>query len=88
MKIHGEMREFSAPVFGSKKHVCPCCGEKLEKFKTETVVNSSAEEAKDYDFSNGDSYLSGNVNFIGTAFRCVGCGKVYSVKDIKNHKRK
>ena len=52
MKVHGVKREWSSPVFCLKTHYCPCCKEKLEKTKTETIVNSSSEEAKYYDFSD------------------------------------
>ena len=56
MKIHGVKREWSNPIFCMKKHYCPYCNERLEKTKTETVVNSKSEEAKNYDFSNGDGF--------------------------------
>ena len=58
MKIHGVKREWSYPIFCMKKHYCPYCNERLEKTKTETVVNSKSEEAKNYDFSNGDGFFS------------------------------
>lgn len=46
MKIHGVKREWSHPIFCMKKHYCPYCNERLEKTKTETIVNSKSEEAK------------------------------------------
>jgi hypothetical protein len=84
MKIHGVKREWSHPIFCIKKHYCPHCNEMLEKTKTETVVNSKSEEAKNYDFSQagGDGYMMGNIKFIRTAFRCNKCDKTYSIKEL------
>ena len=63
MKMHGVKREWSHPIFCMKKHYCPHCNEMLEKTKTETIVNSKSEEAKNYDFSQpgGDGYMMGNI---------------------------
>ncbi len=82
MKIHGVKRKCSHPIFCLKKHYCPHCNEMLEKTKTETVVNSKSEEAKYYDFSNGDSFLVGNIKFIQTVFRCNKCDKTYSIEEL------
>ena len=83
-EIHGVKREWSHPVFCMKKHYCPHCNEILEKTKTETVVNSKFEEAKNYDFSQpgGDGYMMGNIKFIRTAFRCNKCDKTYSIEEL------
>ena len=56
----------------------------LEKTKTETIVNSESEEAKNYDFSfaGGDNYMMGNIKFIRTAFRCNKCDKTYSIEEL------
>ena len=87
MKIHGVKREWSHPIFCMKKHYCPYCNEKLEKTKTETIVNSKSEEAKNYDFSQagGDGYMMGNIKFIRTAFRCNKCDKTYTIKEVKEN---
>ena len=85
MKIHGIKREWSHPIFCIKKHYCPYCNEGLEKTKSETVVNSKSEEAKNYDFSSGDSFLVGNIKFIRTVFRCNKCGKTYTIKEVKEN---
>ena len=87
MKIHGVKREWSHPIFCMKKHYCPYCNELLEKTKTETVVNSKSEEAKNYDFSQpgGDGYLMGNIKFIRTVFRCNKCDKTYTIKEVKEN---
>ena len=87
MKIQNVKREWSNPVFCLKKHYCPNCNEKLKKIKTETVVDSKSEEAKNYDFSQagGDEFLVGNVKFIKTAFRCDKCNTTYTAKEVKEN---
>ena len=84
MKIHNVKREWTNPFFCMKKHYCSYCNERLEKTKTETVVNSKSEEAKNCDFSQpcSDGYMIGNVKFIRTAFRCNKCDKTYSIKEL------
>lgn len=84
MKIHGIKREWSSPVFCMKKHDCPICGRLLEKIKVSKVVHSNSEEAKDYDFSNGDTYMVGNIKFIWTEFRCNYCDKSYKTEKLKD----
>ena len=85
MKIHGIKREWSHPICCIKKHYCPYCNERLEKIKTKTVVNSRSKEAKNYDFSNGDSFMVGNIEFIRTAFRCTICEKTYTIEEVKEY---
>lgn len=85
MKIHGVKREWSYQIGSLKKHYCPCCGEKLKKIRPSEVVNSKSEEAKNYDFSNGDAFMVGNVKFIRTVFRCNKCGKTYTIKEVKEN---
>ena len=83
MKVHGVKREWDSPVFCSKNHFCPACNSQLEKIKTETIVNSKSEDAKNYDFSLGDGFLVGNVKFIRTAFRCSTCNHTYTIGQLK-----
>lgn len=40
-----------------KKHYCPQCSERLELRYISTVANSNSPEAKNYDFSDGDTFL-------------------------------
>lgn len=87
MKIHGIKREWESPIFCLKSHKCPCCNGKLEKRKTETIVNSESKEAKDYDFSSGDNFLSGNIKFIRTVFYCKKCDYTCSIKELKESKK-
>lgn len=85
MKTHGVKREWSHPFFYIKKHYCPYCNERLEKNKTETIVNSESDEAKNCDFSNGDGFMVGNIKFIRTIFRCNKCNKNYTIKEVKEN---
>ena len=85
MKIHGVKREWSCPFFCIKKHYCPCCHERLEKTKTETIVNSKSEEAKNYDFEVADITVKGNMKFTHIEFFCSVCQKQYSVKETKEN---
>ena len=57
-----------------KKHFCPKCGGKLELLYISEIVNSYSSEAKDYDFSVGDSYFFvGDVEFRTRYFHCPKC---------------
>lgn len=88
MKTHGVKRELASPVFVHlKRHPCPDCGTVLKPVKVSETVNSKSPEAKDHDFSNGDTFLTGNVKFIRTGFACPGCGKHYSVAEIRDRER-
>ncbi len=89
MKIHGVKREWRKPFWVHfKKHDCPNCTELLTTTKVSKVVNSKSEEAKDYDFSNVDTYMIGNIKFIRTAFHCPACGKTYSLQEIRESEKK
>ena len=46
-----------------KKHFCPKCGNKVELRYVSKIVNSKSPEAKDYDFSVGDTFFVGDVEF-------------------------
>ena len=84
MKIHGIKGEWSSPIFCMKKHDCPTCGRLLRKVKTSKVVNSNSEDAKEFDFSNGDTYLTGNVKFIWIEFHCDHCNKSWKIEKLKS----
>ena len=71
----------------SKKHFCHHCGKILEIKKVSKIINSKSIEAKDFDFSSGDSYLSGDVEFNYHLFFCIDCDKYYSVKEIKEKEK-
>lgn len=66
-----------------KKHYCPTCNEKLEVIKVSKVVNSKSQEAKNYDFSLGDTFLVGDVEFFYNVFCCSKCNKQYSIQEMK-----
>lgn len=70
-----------------KKHFCPKCGNKLELKYVSKVVNSKSPEAKYYDFSIGDTFLVGEVEFRTRYFHCVKCQLDFSFKEMKNHEK-
>ena len=89
LKIHGVKREWSRPFWVRfKKHYCPTCMNLLTTTKVSKIVNSNSEEAKDYDFSSGDTYMIGNIKFIWTAFLCAACDKTYSLQEIRENEKK
>lgn len=55
----------------------------MQRKKREAIVHSESEEAKNYDFSCGDSYLWGNVKFVTYYFACPNCGKAYEIRQLK-----
>ena len=66
-----------------KKHMCPQCGARLVVSYTSKIVNSKSLEAKNYDFSLGDTFLVGDVEFRTQCLFCDNCHKHFSFKDIK-----
>lgn len=46
-----------------KKYVFTQYGSEVEQGYVSKIVNSEFPEAKDYDFSNGDTYIVGDVEF-------------------------
>lgn len=74
-----------------KKHYCPVCGTKLTRIKTSKRVNSTSPEAKNYDFTLGDSFMVGDVEFIWKEFYCPTCKKripIDEMRRIEKSKRK
>ena len=72
-----------------KKHFCPECGEKLKTDHISKIVSSKSPEAKNYDFSNGDTFFAGDVEFRKICFCCKSCQRKYTegeIKRIENHK--
>jgi len=70
-----------------KKHSCISCGQILGIRKVRKIVNKKSNEAKDFDFSFGDSYFFGNVEISYHMFYCKYCKKFYSIKEIKNNEK-
>lgn len=68
-----------------KRHYCPECGTRLKTAYDSVIVNSNSPEAKDYDFSiaAGDSYLTGDVEFRTSYFKCPKCEFVISFDEMK-----
>lgn len=70
-----------------KKHFCPKCGNKLELRDAIKIVNSKSPEAKDYDFSVGDTYFVGDVEFRTRYFHCSNCQLDISIKEMKKYEK-
>lgn len=66
-----------------KKHYCPECGTKLTRIKTSKIVNSKSPEAKNYDFTLGDSFMVGDVEFIWKEFYCQICKKRIPIDEMR-----
>ena len=66
-----------------KKHFCPKCGKKLELRYTSKIVNSKSPEAIDYDFSVGDTFFVGDVEFRTRYLHCIDCQLDISFKEMK-----
>jgi len=71
------------PIFFMKKHYCPICSSKLEKVKNSKIVNSKSDEAKNFNFSAGDTHMVGSVKFVWNELHCPACNKNYTVKEIQ-----
>lgn len=74
-----------------KKHYCPKCTKKVVvRYKSE-IVNSKSPHAHNYDFSLGDTFLIGDVEFRTPHFFCPNCHHTLSfleMKKIEKHSRK
>ena len=70
-----------------KKHFCPKCGKKLELWYVSKIVNSNSPEAKDYDFSVGDTFFVGDVEFRIRYFHCSNCQFDISFKEMKKYEK-
>ncbi len=66
-----------------KKHYCPACGTKLGRVKTSKTVNSNSPEAKNYDFTLGDSFMAGDVEFVWKEFYCPTCKNRISIDEMR-----
>ena len=87
MKIKGYSFACEKPFFVYfKKHDCPCCGDRLVRQKVSKIINSDSEEAAKYDFEVADIAVKGNMKFTRIEFRCTGCRKNYSIKELNARK--
>lgn len=68
-----------------KKHFCPKCGKKLNLQYISKIVNSKSPEAKDYDFSVGDTFFVGDVEFRTIYFHCSNCHLNIALNEMKKY---
>ena len=66
-----------------KKHYCPKCGKELKIRQIRKIINSNSLEAKDYDFSVGDVFFVGDVEFRIRCFHCATCQIDISFREMK-----
>lgn len=71
-----------------KKHFCPKCKTRLILLHTSKIINSNSEEAKEYDFSVGDTFFVGDVEFRTGYFHCSGCQLDISFQEMKKYERR
>ena len=71
-----------------RKHFCPNCKKKLELRYVSKIVNSNSEEAKNYDFSVGDTFLMGDVEFRTRFFHCSDCRLDISFQEMRKYERR
>ena len=70
-----------------KKHVCHECSGKVELRYVNKTVNSKSPEAKDFDFSVGDTFFVGDVEFRIRCFYCPNCLLDISFKEMKKYEK-
>ena len=80
---HGFKRIYNDVFYLKKPHFCPVCGKKLEKVSVSKVVNSKSPEAKDFDFSVGDTHLIGDIQFTWDELECPSCKKHMTINEMK-----
>ncbi|MBR3987829.1 MAG: hypothetical protein IKK10_00810 [Clostridia bacterium] len=80
--ISGVKHINSHPFFFLKKRYCLKCNTKLNVIKDSKIVNSNSPEAPNYDFSMGDTFLSGDVKFIYKMLKCPNCKTRFSADEI------
>jgi len=68
-----------------KKHYCPNCSKVLTVKKVSKIVNSKSDEAKYFDFDNGENFMRGDVKFIWNIFYCNDCKNEITIKDMKKY---
>lgn len=70
-----------------KKHFCPKCWKKLELRYVSKIVNYNSPEAKDYDFSIGDTFFVGDVESRTRYFHCANCQLDISFREMKKYEK-
>lgn len=87
-KSQGYKSIINNPKFtNAKKRFCPDCKNRLEVIRVSKVINSQSKEVKQYNFSDGEQSLIGNVKIKWREFYCPNCNKYTSVADMMAKER-
>ena len=70
-----------------RNHFCPKCGKKMELRNECKTVDLRSKEAKNFDFSIGDSFFLGEVEFRKKYFYCPSCMIEFSPKEVREIER-
>lgn len=82
--ISGTKRILQNPFYFLRKHYCPNCKTQLKVVKVSKIVSSYSYEAKNYDFSLGDTFLQDDVKFVFKEFECPECKMHLTADEIKS----
>ena len=69
------------------KNIFAPSAEKLELRYISKIVNSNSPEAKDYDFSVGDTFFVGDIEFRTRYFHCANCQLDISFREMKKYEK-
>ena len=70
-----------------KKHYCPKCDKRLTVKKVDKTVHSKSDEAKDFDFDNGENFTRGDVKFVWNVFYCNDCKNEITINEMKKNEQ-
>lgn len=70
-----------------KRHVCPDCGAPLRRVHVTRTVADRPLNARESGFQTTDSYRVNPVEYVWTEFRCLMCGRDFTVEKIRQAER-
>jgi predicted RNA-binding Zn-ribbon protein involved in translation (DUF1610 family) len=79
---------YSLPGYKNKPHYCPECGALMYLQVIERVVSSKSPEARNFDFSFGESgNMTGTYKFIWDEFYCPQCGNQLTISEMQEYEK-